>query len=949
LPPDAAIARSDASSAAACKSETKKLKSFKKGMKPAQRRYFRKHRSKKARTRFVRAQRRRLARLKRARARCLAKQPPGGGKPGGGPPTGGGPAPPLATSVIENVVSAAATFAPGEVSVEDDVQYVRTQLELELTPGATVAQLQALLSRLHAEIVSSLKGVRVITVRIPDPGSLNALRALVAGLAGAPGLAHAEIAAVPVTTELPSIISASDVSSVRPQLASKAHAAWNARAALSGRTPPGVLVTDYWGSGPPGAEVAVQETASDFATGNLNSHGYTMLGLLAGTFDPGAVPGALADEVTGTWPGGDLPLRAIDLTIQIANSTLQDRIVQMVQSMPGDVVVSTSLAAPCAPAGCTQQEIQTDALQWIQRVRASGLESRLLHVVAAGNIYTNLPNDKSAVLGSPYIAAAKMALPGGVPNLNNTIVVENTTSSDPAAGPVEPLCMTDSSKEGGDISAVGNDIVSLSAPGQPRILPLGGTSSAAPQVAGAAAMVWALDNGLSPTAVRDLLVDTAQPVGNSGDSRCKSVFPAPGLDEYAAVLAIDTAVTQPIRSTILDVADSNGTVGAPDGTFDEFDVDAIVGELAAGAGATDYGRFDLNGDGRTGGGTARFDLDGVRPVAWGFSGRRDMLGLKVLRNETVVRDVDVLCHEAAGPRYAGDLTARDTFLEQRCLPPVEIAVAPAFPATLQPGVATPFRVAARRTDISDPVAAEQPGVRLEFNVTGGTTTVASGLTGADGSFTTNATLVSPANQISIEIVARAGQGGPELDRITVSAAAGTGPITVGEGTAFLVANAEGDDEVKDIPDANFSDSVSAADKDATAAATASSSLQVTSTGMEFSGTATISASDDGGGGDASVYIERNFAFADGMPYRITATLGGTLADDQTSGEIHLRLGNSMNPFFSRTTAGTQTVNGFLQGNIEFVAEVSCAPPRPDGGSCAANFSYTFEVGDMIGP
>jgi len=952
LPGDAAVARTDASASAACETETKRLNKFKRGMKSAKRRYFKTHRSRKARARFVKTQRRKLARLKRARVRCLANQPPGGGQPGGGPPGGGGPAPPaepLATSVIENVVSASAEFEPDEVSVEDEVQYVRTQLELALTPGATVAQLQALLARLNAEIVSSLEGVPVITVRIPDPGSLAALRAIVAGLASAPGLGHADIPTVPVTTELPSIISPSDVSSVRPQLGSKAHAAWNARAALGGRTPPSLMVTDYWGDGPPGPEVAVQETASDFATGTPNQHGYTILGLLAGTFAPGAVADTLADEVTGTWPGGDIPLKAIDGTIGIANTTLDDRILQALQGMSGDVVVSTSLADGCALTGCTQPGIQTDARDWITRVRASGLENRFVHVVAAGNIYPNLQSDTNALLGSHYIAAARMALPGGTANLTNTIVVENTTSSDPSLGPVEPLCMTDTSKEGGQISAVGNDIKSLSGPGQPRDLPLGGTSSAAPQVAGAAAMVWALDGGLSPTAVVNQLIHTARPIAaNTDDPRCKNITPAPGLDEYAAVLAVDTGVTQPVRSTIMDVADSNGTLGAPDGAFDEFDVDAIVGELAAGAGATDYGRFDLNGDGRTGGGTARFDLDGVRPVAWDYSGRRDMLGLKVLRDETAVRDVDVLCHEAAGPRYAGDLTARDTFLQQRCLPPVQIAADPGFPGTVQPGVATTLRIAARRPDIGDPVAAQQPGVRLELTATGGTVANATGTTGADGTFSTTATLVSPASQLDVEVVARAGQGGPELDRFTVSATPGTGPISIGDGTAFLVANAEGADDVKEFFDPNFSGSVSAADKDATASGTASSSLQVTSTGMEFSGNATISATDDGGGGDASVYIARLFTVADEMPFKLVVNLAGNgFANGETAGV--LQLGREGLPTsVSRTTPGSQTFTGVLEGEYELVAEVDCSPGNA-GGTCTGSFSYTLEIGDMIGP
>jgi hypothetical protein len=176
--------------------------------------------------------------------------------------------------------------------------------------------------------------------------------------------------------------------------------------------------------------------------------------------------------------------------------------------------------------------------------------------------------------------------------------------------------------------------------------------------------------------------------------------------------------------------------------------------------------------------------------------------------------------------------------------------------------------------------------------------------------------------------------------------AGTAPITVGQGTAFLVATAEGDDDLEEFPDANFNDSVSAADQDATASATASSSLQVTSTGMEFSGTATISATDDGDGGDASVFIDRGFAFADSMPYRLSVTLGGI--GNETTGRIQLRVTPSSNPFFSRTTTGSETVNGSLQGPIYFLVEVACSPGNA-GGTCTGNFSYKFEVGDMIGP
>jgi hypothetical protein len=571
---------------------------------------------------------------------------------------------------------------------------------------------------------------------------------------------------------------------VRPQLGSRANGAWNARNALTGRTPPSLLFGDFFGAGAPGPEVAVQELAADFVTGNPQTHGYSILGLAAGRFEPGAVASLAVDQVTGMWPGGDIPLRVVDLRLQIAGSTLHDRLILLAQAMSGNVVVNTSVADGCAPTVCDPGAIDRDARQWVQRVRLAGLENRLLHVSAAGNIYPNHPGDTDAGLGAAVNAAALKTLSGGVPKLTNTLVVENTTASDPADGPVEPICLTATSKRGGQISAVGNDISSLGAPGVHRALANGGTSSASPQVAGAAAMVWALSPGSTAAQVIERLTRTARPVPTDGsDPRCTTARAAPALDFHAAVLAVDSTVTSPARAAILDVADANGAADPGNGTFDEKDIevfrDAFVASTQDGIVDLDYGRYDLNGDGYTGGGRDRIDLDGVTNVDWSFSQRRDVLGLEVLHNENDARDLDVLCHEANGPLYAGDPAARDVFNEQYCVPPVEIVVDPAFPSTVQPGVATNLRILARRTDLTDPTVRQQPGVRLEYSVTGGNVGAVTGVTGQDGAFSTTATLVSPADELEIEVVARAGAGGPELDRLTVLATrAGQGQVTI---------------------------------------------------------------------------------------------------------------------------------------------------------------------------
>ena len=172
--------------AAACAKETKRLNDFKRGMKPAKRKFFRTHALSKARKRFVRRQQQKLTALKRTRRRCLDKQQPSPA-PQPSPQRSPGPAP-APRFVAEDVVSAAALASPAEISQDGAVEVIRTQLELDLKAGATAAAVDALLQRLNAEVVSSLKGVGQLTVRIPDPGSLAALDALIAGLAGDPAL-----------------------------------------------------------------------------------------------------------------------------------------------------------------------------------------------------------------------------------------------------------------------------------------------------------------------------------------------------------------------------------------------------------------------------------------------------------------------------------------------------------------------------------------------------------------------------------------------------------------------------------------------------------------------------------------------------------------------------------------------------------------------------------------
>ena len=119
--------------------------------------------------------------------------------------------------------------------------------------------------------------------------------------------------------------------------------------------------------------------------------------------------------------------------------------------------------------------------------------------------------------------------------------------------------------------------------------------------------------------------------------------------------------------------------------------------------------------------------------------------------------------------------------------------------------------------------------------------------------------------------------------------------------------------------------------------------------MEFTGSATISASDDGGGGDASAFITRNFTVAEQLFFSLDATLGGNGFPDETAGRVELGLAGSPTPSFSRTTPGSDSFGGvFAPGEYTITAEVGCSPDF-DGGTCTGDFSFSLEIGDLIGP
>ena len=97
---------------------------------------------------------------------------------------------------------------------------------------------------------------------------------------------------------------------------------------------------------------------------------------------------------------------------------------------------------------------------------------------------------------------------------------------------------------------------------------------------------------------------------------------------------------------------------------------AISIEIDARAGTNfDYSRYDLNGDGRTGG-AHDVAVRSRRQRAAGVDERdAGIEGVSVTFDETRLTDLQILCYYAYSSLYAGDHDARALALGNSCVPP----------------------------------------------------------------------------------------------------------------------------------------------------------------------------------------------------------------------------------------------------------------------------------------
>ena len=600
----------------------------------------------------------------------------------------------LASSVITDF-DADINLDPAEFSTNldgNDVQ--RTELKIVFFPTATVEEVNALLTEFSADIVASLEGYPALVVRVPDPGSLQALETLAADINSRGIVAYVLQSLVLEPLVLPGSLTQSMSPGIDPtpsqpfsvinaqNFAIRAPAAWNLDLLKTQRPP--VIVVDFFGSGSASSRHFDLATIPGFINGqgmltnpaNADSHGYDVLSVIAGRHS-GTSRTTIEDAVTGVVPAG-VGVSVVDMTSTAAftNHRMFMRMLHRVKkardNFNGTIVVNLSIGFKFCAGGQTYGQvcypyaaINDGVVDFIKSIRHANVESRALIVGAAGNKTSNTsPADSET--GSFWGAAgtADLTWTDPVDNttvlpLTNVLMVENARRE--AAFPFAPVCVDDNSFYGGQIAAVGTDVAVLDHAGVLGIN--AGTSFAAPQVAGIAAYIASIRSDLSPQAIIEILDRTAVPLVDTPTTNCEPTSDAPMLDAYAALLATDplndlSPQSALGRLVLLDITDAQGRDFSPDGSFNIHDLQKWTGTLTNNFLMEQekyYSRYDLNGDGIAGAATgARFDLDlsiGPGTTRQYTDVTSQLFGDEVSYDENSVNDFEIVCYYANSPLY----------------------------------------------------------------------------------------------------------------------------------------------------------------------------------------------------------------------------------------------------------------------------------------------------------
>lgn len=705
-----------------------------------------------------------------------------------------------------------------------------SRISLVLHRDATVADFNAAAQKVGATaLVFSHTNSPFLTLAVPRRANGAALKQAVGLLRNQPGVFLAVPGREPAMKELPPgngvTVAADHLDHLWP---AGFPAAWNARAlalAECGSRKVTVIVPDlYFGSPFGGFRDQVPGATENFDAIPLpprdpdavNIHGYDVAAILAGKFD-GAAP-------TGANPFPDcLKIVPVDVSGLDFFQTVEV-IRAAVEREAGKVIVNSSVGYALTLCGldgtdpCADEDVRNAPVPELQdeilfRVAAGvtwaafaiqpGVVDDTLLAVAAGNdrnkpLGERYAGFRSARLASPFGVATQLpslpatltSTPGpwttteaGFPALTfdqaridqarqdfqidvipsvsdrNLALVGSTTQA-----PVVRQFLRSSFSNEADLYAVGEGVTGLVSP------LLEGTSFSTPQVAGLASYLWLLDADLRSRPVEEtlrLIRATSRSNGTLDHF----------IDAYGAVLALDALhQTKQIRKALLDV---NG-----DGLFNPLDLQAFADAYQLSnanrfnPSARDYSRFDLNGDGFTGGSaTERFDLDADGLDAGGAprinSVTTTIEGVAVTMNEAALSDLQILCHYA----YAVDLNGapliydpsgeaiaeRGRLLSGHCLGAQMAAVLPPSFAT-----SATLNVTVQMRDSSGGFQ-PSPNLLVQLTPTCATVSPASGRTNASGQFSATVTFETNCAELFVVVTARIDDGSPVLAQQTARA------------------------------------------------------------------------------------------------------------------------------------------------------------------------------------
>jgi subtilisin family serine protease len=477
--------------------------------------------------------------------------------------------------------------------------YVSTSvLVIAFAEGTTVAEANALLNEIDAEIVGGIPGVEgeasgIVIVRLSTSTHAE-MEATLASLRDDSRVQNVARDALLEGTALPQDNDGTPfgwqwddppsggnygMELIRaPQL-------WNLNAAVAksgNRVATGVLDLGF----DAGHEDLV--IATDQTPGTVDDHGTHVAGTIAATFDNGI-------GVDGVTPFADLVVRGPAFsgsgTVLDIRTSWGEQMTQgffdLVRDRPDIRVVNASLGYNWGPAGIDQDN-NTSAQNLVEQQGAifglamlltvlfdddfDSFEDLPLFVVAAGNDSNDGFGTQDAKWGSPFTYA------GLELDIENIIVAESVALS---LGSPGDATRSSFSNLNGFISAPGSNVLSTE-PGDTYGVK-SGTSMASPHVTGLISYLLAVDPTLTHSEVRDLLTANGVAVAGGASDR---------IDAFASAMDVDRVQGgDAVLRMLLDIDD-----GTPDGnqrvlvgTSTDF-----VGEDADGDGGIGDGQIDMS-------------------------------------------------------------------------------------------------------------------------------------------------------------------------------------------------------------------------------------------------------------------------------------------------------------------------------------------------------------------